>query len=124
MTVHRLSLLQWVGLLVGGGVWIASFFAGVGVSEVVCNPASGRWGVPYDTTQIALAAASGLVVLAAEGAAIVVFRATRGVGDEEPPPHGRLHFFATAAMVANLVFLVIIVLVAVATVVDRTCHQA
>lgn len=124
MTVHRLSLLQWLGLLAGGGVWIASFFAGVGVSEAVCNPASGRWGVPYDTVQISLAAVAGVLVVAAEGAAIAVFRATRGVDEEDPPPDGRLHFFATAAMVANLVFLMIIVLVAVATVVDRTCHQA
>jgi hypothetical protein len=124
MSIQRLSILQWVGLLAGGVTWFTSYVIGVGLSEAVCNPASGRWGIPHDTVQAVLMAVAATIVLAAEAAAIVVFRATRNIEEEEPPPHGRVHFFATAAIVANVVFFMIIVLSGTATIVDRACHQA
>jgi len=55
---------------------------------------------------------------------VAVFRATLNVAEQDPPPQGRLHFFAIGAMLGNLVFLVIILLSGVATIVDRACHQA
>jgi hypothetical protein len=124
VTIRRLSVLQWLGLVGGAGVWFASFVGGVGVSQAVCNPGGKRWGVPFDTVEIALAAVAFALLVAAELASVVVFRATRDVGEEDPPPPGRLHFFASAALVANLLFLLIVVLSTVATVVNRTCHQA
>jgi hypothetical protein len=124
MSLRRLAFLQWFGLLAGGLTWFAAFLAGAGTSVALCNPASGRWGIPYDTVQAALLGLGGAVVLLAEAAAVAVFRATRTVAEQDPPPEGRLHFFAIGAMVGNLVFLVIIVLSAVATIVDRACHQA
>lgn len=123
MTIRRLSFLQWLGLLAGAGVWFASFIGGLGVSQAACNPASGRWGIPYDTVQIAITAVAGALVLGAGLAAAAVFRATRGTGEQDPPPHGRLHFFAAAAMLSNLLFLAIILLAGIATIVERTCLQ-
>jgi hypothetical protein len=124
VTIRRLSALQWFGFLAGGVIWFASFLAGTGVSIAVCNPASGRWGIPHDAVQLGLLSFAAACVCAAEAAAVVVFRATRAVQDADPPPPGRLHFFAVGAMVGNLVFFVIILLTGVATIVDRACHQA
>jgi uncharacterized membrane protein len=124
MTLRRLSFLQWFGLLAGGVTWFSSFLAGVGTAMAVCNPAGARWGIPYDTVQAALAIAAALMVVAALVASITVFRATRNVGEQDPPPQGRLHFLATASLLGNCVFLLIILLSAIATIVDRTCHQA
>lgn len=124
MSLRRLAFLQWFGLLAGGTIWFAAFLAGVGTSVAVCNPASGRWGIPHDTVEAALLGLGAAVVLAAEAAAVAVFRATRNVQDQDPPPEGRLHFFAIGAIVGNLLFLAIILLSGVATIADRACHQA
>lgn len=124
MTIRRLSILQWLGLVGGAGVWFASFLGGTGVSQAVCNPGSSLWGIPHDTVEIALAAVAAALLVTAEAAAVVVFRATRDVEEQDPPPPGRLHFFASAALLSNLLFLMIVVLSTVATVVNRTCHQA
>ena len=124
MTVRRLSVLQWLGLVGGGAVWFSSFIGGLGVSQAVCNPAGRRWGIPDETVEIAIAAAAVALLVGAEIAAIVVFRATRGVEEQDPPPPGRLHFFAAAALLANVLFMLIVVLSTIATVANRTCHQA
>jgi hypothetical protein len=124
VTLRRLAFLQWFGFLAGGVAWFAAFLGGLGVSQAVCNPASARWGIPHHTVEIALLAFSGVVLLAAEAAAIVVFRATRNVEEQDPPPDGRLHFFAAASMVANVIFLMVLVLSLIGTVVNRACHQA
>jgi hypothetical protein len=124
MSLRRLAFLQWFGFLAGGTIWFAVFLAGIGTSIAVCNPASSRWGIPHDTVEAALLAFGGAIVLAAEAAAVAVFRATRNVAEQDPPPQGRLHFFSIGAMVGNLVFLVIILLSWIATIVDRACHQA
>jgi hypothetical protein len=124
VTIRQLSVLQWLGLVAGAGVWFASFIAGTGASQAVCNPASKSWGLPHDTVEIAIAALAVCLLAAAELASVVVFRATRDAEEQDPPPHGRLHFFATAALLSNLLFILIVVLSTVATVVNRTCHQA
>jgi hypothetical protein len=124
VSVRRLSILQWFGFVAGGGTWFASFLAGTGTSQAVCNPASARWRIPHDDVELALTAFAAAVVLCAELAAIAVFRATRQVEEEEDPPQGRLRFFALAAIGGNAIFLVIILLTGIATIVDRTCHSA
>ena len=124
MTLRRLSILQWFGIPVGGCVWFAEFLAGLGTTQAACNPAGRRWGIPLDTVELALMAAGIVVVSAAELASLAVFRATREVEEQGPPPEGRLHFFASAAVAGNAIFLVIILLTGIAAVVDRACHQA
>jgi hypothetical protein len=124
VSLRRLSQLQWYGLLAGALTWFAEFLAGAGESQAVCNPASGRWGLPHDAIELGLMIFGAVVVGAAGVASAVVFRATYEVEEQDPPPHGRLHFFSAAACAANLIFLVIILLTGIATIVDRTCHQA
>ena len=124
MSVQRLSRLQWYGMLAGGIVWFTEFLAGLGESSARCNPASARWGWPHDAIELALMLFGVAVVGSALGASAVVFRATKDVDEQDAPPHGRIHFFATAALAGNLVFLVIILLTGIATIAVRTCHQA
>jgi hypothetical protein len=124
MSVRRLSLLQWVGFLVGGPVWFAEFLAGIGSSQAVCNPASGRWGIPHDAVQLGLMVFAAVCVLVALAASAIVFRETYEVEEQDPPPYGRIHFFAAASLGGNVVFLMIILLTGIGTIVDRTCHQA
>lgn len=124
MSIERLSRLQWFGFLAGGIVWIGEFLIATGASQAVCNPASGRWGIPHDAVQLALMTFGAVVVFAAGAAAFVVWRETRDAGHEAAPPHGRLHLFASFALLGNLLFVVIILLTGIATIVDRTCQQA
>jgi hypothetical protein len=124
MTIRRLSRLQWVGFLVGGPIWFAEFLAGIGASQAVCNPASGRWGIPHDAVQIGLMAFAAVCVLVALGASAIVFRETYDVEEQDAPPTGRVHFFAAASIGGNVIFLMIILLTGIGTIVDRTCHQA
>ena len=123
MTLRRLAILQWLGMA-GGVVWFAAFLAGTGVSQAVCNPGSGQWGIPHDTVEIALTAVACTIIVLAEAAALLVFRETRDVGEQDPPPHGRLHFFASAALVANPIFFMVILLAGIATTVNPICNPA
>jgi hypothetical protein len=123
MTLRRLALLQWLGMA-GGVVWIAAFLGGTAVSQALCNPGSGRWGIPHDTVQVALTVVACVLIVCAELAAVAVFRATRDVEEQGPPPHGRLHFFASAALVANVIFFMIILLAGIATTVDPLCRPS
>jgi hypothetical protein len=124
MSLRRLSVLQWFGFLAGGTFWWTTFLAGAGASVAACNPAGERWGIPHDTVQLVLMVVAALVICTAQAAAIKVFRATRSVDEEDPPPEGRLHFFSIAAMLGNTLFLGVVLLSGIATIVDRACHQA
>ena len=124
MSIRRLSMLQWFGLLVGGLVWFAEYLAATGASQAKCNPGSGRWDIPHDAVQLALMLFGVVVVGAALAASALVFRRTYDVEEQDGPPLGRIHFFSAAATVANLIFLIIILETGIATIVDRVCHQA
>jgi hypothetical protein len=123
MSVRRLAILQWLAM--GGGVvWWIAYLAGTGLSQATCNPGSARWGIPHTLVQIILTVVAGVLILGAEAAAIRVYLATRNVEEQDPPPQGRLHFFAAAAMVANPIFFMIILLTGIASIADRLCHSA
>lgn len=124
MSIERLSRLQWYGFLAGGMVWFGQFLAATASSQARCNPGSGRWNLPHDAIELALMVFGALVVGSALTASLIVYRETRGVDDQDAPPQGRIHFFATAAIAGNVIFLVIILLTGIATIVDRTCHQS
>lgn len=124
MSSRRLELLQWFGFLFGGVIWFAVFVAGAGVAVAACNPAGSRWDIPYDAVHLGLLGFAAVSIVAAEAAAVLVFRATRREEEQGPPPGARMKLFAIGAMVGNLLFFVILVLSFVATIVNRTCHQA
>ena len=124
MTRTRLELLQWFGLFGGALAWTVQHVVGYGISDSGCNVAGRQWGLPLTTLQTALSLATGAVVVAAWVAALVAFRGTRVVDRDAPGPSGRIHFFAQAALLGNVLFLVIVVLDGVSSVYHLPCHQS
>lgn len=116
MSVRRLGVLQWIGVVVAPLVWTFQHVAGYGFAQAHCGP-GGTWGVSNSVWQLLLLAATALVVLGAQAAAVAVFVATRGEDAEE----SRLHFFATAAIVANVLFLAIILMDGLASGLAKAC---
>ncbi len=131
MTLRSLGILQWVGLLLGAGVWAAQHVVGSGVTQAECGRAGAGWGISNDLWQATLTGAAAGLVLVAGAAAIAVFARTRdaGYGDEPAEEAGevrraRLHFFAAASIAANSIFLAIIVLDGIASIAGLGCRQA
>jgi hypothetical protein len=122
VTLHRLAVLQWVGLLLGGMVWFSQHIVGFGITEATCDSAGFR--ISHDLWQALVAAAAAALVLAAQAAAVGVLLGTRETSYEAEAPAGRLRFFAIAAAAANAIFLTIIVLDTVASILDPACRQA
>jgi hypothetical protein len=134
MTLRRLSVLQWLGVVVAPLAWTGQHVVGYGVGQARCSVAGTNWGIGFDTWQLAILAAAALLILLSEAAAVTVFRATREVnyGDGPPQegrwagvvPYSRLHFFATAAMVANVLFLTVVLLDGLGSVFGSLCAQS
>jgi hypothetical protein len=132
-TIRQLSVLQWVGVVVAPLAWTGQHVVGYGVGEARCK-AGANWGIAYNTWQLSILAAAVLLVLISEAAAVTVFLATRetNYGDGPPGdgrwggavPYSRLHFFATAAMVANVLFLTVILLDGLGSVFSTLCAQS
>jgi hypothetical protein len=122
MTLRRLGVLQWVGLLGGGAIWWSQHLVGLGVTSAECGAGGGRWGIQNDVWQGAILAVSALLVVGAEAAATAVLVRTRGTSYEDPPVLGRIRFLAVAAAVANVIFLMVILLDGVASIVNVTCR--
>ena len=123
MTLRRLGALQWIGLLGGAAVWAAQHLIGLGVTQAECSSGGERWGIENDVWQGALLGASVALVAGAAVAAALVVRATRNTSYEAEAPPGRIRFLAIAALVANLVFVMIIVLDGAASIVTAACRQ-
>jgi hypothetical protein len=123
MSIRKLEILQWGGLLGGALVWAAQHVVGYGITEAECGAGGLHWGIQNDLWQGALMAAAAACVVAAELAAITVILATRRSSYESPPPPGRVRFLAIAAAAANVIFLVIILLDGFAAILNVTCRQ-
>jgi hypothetical protein len=124
MTRRRLELLQWFGLFGGPLAWTIEHVVGFGISDAGCNVAGAQWGLDPDVLQSVLAVLVGVVVIAAWFAAAVVFRETNSVDLDAPGPLGRIHFFAQAALLGNVLFFVIVVLDGISSVHDLPCRQS
>lgn len=123
MSLRRLEILQWTGLLLGALAFAAAHVVGFGISQAECGAPGRHWGISNDVWLGAGLGAAALCVLLAEAAATVVVFRTREESYESPPVPGRVRFLAIAAVAANLIFLVIIVLDAVGTILNVTCRQ-
>ena len=123
MSLRKLEILQWFGLLGGALVWTAQHVVGYGITEAECGAGGLHWAIQNDVWQGALMASAAAFVVAAELAAITVIVATRRSSYESPPPPGRVRFFAIAAAVANVIFLMIILLDGFAAILNVTCRQ-
>ena len=132
-TLRQLAFAQWIGVVVAPLAWTGQHVVGYGVGEARCGVGT-NWGIGYDTWQLAILTAGVLLVLISEAAAVAVFLATREANYGDGPagegrwggavPYTRLHFFATAAMVANVLFLTVILLDGLGAVADSLCVQS
>jgi hypothetical protein len=116
-----LEAVLWFGLGGGALAWSAQLVVGSEVEETRCTPAGMRWDLAPRDWEIALTAACGLVALAAALAALAGLRETRrGGGDRR----GRFHFMAVSGILANTLFLALILLGGIASSVLDTCVQS
>jgi ABC-type uncharacterized transport system permease subunit len=118
------EFLQWFGLFGAALTWTVQLVVGFGVTIARCGPANAVLGVDVKAWEVTLMAAGIALVLLAEGAALSVLWETRNVDESGPPPEGRRRFFAVAASIGNLLFLVIIVLSGTGAIVHEPCHPA
>jgi hypothetical protein len=123
MSIRRLELLQWYALFAGPWAWAAQHLLEFGVANSHCSLPVAYWNVPVLWLNLLITFVCGSAVVGAGVAAFVVFRATADVGEYEPGPYGRLKFFAQAAMLGNVLFLVIVVLDATGSI-YHGCGQA
>jgi hypothetical protein len=124
MTRSRLELLQWFALFGGPLAWATEHVVGFWITDAACNVAGAQWDLDPAVLQTVLAVLVGLVVIAAWLASFIVFRNTRTVDYDAAGPLGRIHFFAQAGLLGNVLFFVIVVLDGVGTVHDLPCHPS
>ena len=121
-TLRRPEFLQWFGLFGAGLVWTAQFVIGFGVTIADCGQAGSGWNIDVDTWQIVLMAIGIPLALLSEAAAVAIFLETRGLHHSDPPPWGRRHFFAAAAMLGNVLFIAIILLSGIGAIAATPCR--
>jgi hypothetical protein len=134
LRIERLAFLQWVGLLLGAVTWTVAHLAGIGVTQAECNAAGSElWHLSNPAWQAPIMAVSAFLITSAGVCAVLVFTRTRGLdfGDGPTPPSEkperrltRIHFFSAAAIVANVIFLMIVLLDGAANLADIACRQS
>lgn len=123
MSRLRPELLQWYGLFGAALAWGGQHVVGFGASLAQCTAASRHWGIDIVTWTIVSTAIALVLALVAEAAALSVLRDTRTVEYDGAPPSGRRHFFALAAALGNVLFIMAIVLDAVGSLAFTDCRQ-
>jgi hypothetical protein len=133
MSFRPRSAVVWFA--VGGGpiAFALQFVAGLAFSFAQCNQSAGRWRLPVQSWQAALAAGALALGLASMGTAAWLFFRTFRIDDvfEEErsgggsaPPIGRIHFLAIVGLVVNFLALAIIVMDGVGTPLLSLCQQS
>jgi hypothetical protein len=121
MTLRRLAVFQWVGLLLGGVAWFAYHLAGYSLTEASCD--SVRWNIHHDLWQTVGMVVAAAFVLAAQAASIAVIRGTSYTSYDGEPPAARMRFTAIAAAAANVIFLMVILLDGLGSILNVACRQ-
>jgi hypothetical protein len=126
MRIDRSQMLSrallWFGVIGAPFAWAAQHVTGYGLSEAACSVTGQRHGVALDAWTIAVTAVAATLAVLAEAASIVVFRATRDVGDE--PPGSRVHFLSVIGMTISPLFLAIILMSGLGSVFLANCQQS
>ncbi|HEX4520536.1 MAG TPA: hypothetical protein VH063_13230 [Gaiellaceae bacterium] len=122
MRERRLERLQWFGLLAGGLAWAFHLVFGYFFAEGHCEVSS--WRSDWSQAVVALTVAAALVAILAAAASATVFLALRRVSTDSAGPPGRRHLFAIGGMVANVLFLVAILLSGITVVATNGCRPA
>jgi uncharacterized membrane protein len=107
--------MQWFGLLAAPLAWAVQLVFGFGAADANCSRGGAQWGIDVGTWEASLTAAAAVFAVAGEVSAALVFRET----DEDD----RLHFFATAGLVGNVLFIGLITLTAFGVFTHLGCHQ-
>jgi hypothetical protein len=118
------EVLQWIGLFAAPFAWTVQLVFGYGFAVGACDTISSRTSVSLTTWEIAITAAAATVALGGQLAAALAWRATQGHSDVDSPAAGRIHFFAGAALLANTIFLIMILLGGITAVHLTPCRQA
>ncbi len=118
-----MKTLPWMGLFVAPAAWFGQHAVGQAIAQASCSAANLSWGISNRTWQVVLLVGASVLILAAEAAAVVAFRATEPLSYQSPPPAGRARLIAIAAMTTNLIYLVIVLLDGIASIVDIQCRQ-
>ncbi len=118
------EFLQWFGLFGAALTWTVQLVVGFGVTTARCGPANAVLGVDVKAWELALMGTGIALALLAEAAALNILWQTRNVDYGGPPPEGRRHFFALAASIGNVLFLVVIVLSGTGAVFHQPCTQS
>ena len=132
--LRQLAIVQWVGVVVAPTAWTLQHVVGYGIAQARCGAGGVHWGISNTVWELALLGCAAVLVLVSEAAAIAVFAATReaNYGDGPPEdgrwsgalPHTRLHFFALTAMVANVLFLAIMLMSGLGSALETACVQS
>ena len=96
-----LEFLQWFGLFGAALAWTGQHVIGFGLTEARCGEGGRDWGIPLHTSELALLGVALLFWLLSQSAAVTILVRTLRVEHEDPPPDGRRHFFAVAAVAGN-----------------------
>ena len=123
MTRLRLEVLQWYALLAGPWIWATQHVLLFGATNAHCSLPVAGWSLPAFWINLVISLLCGGAVLAAELAAWIVYRETSDVNEYAIGPAGRLKFFAQAALLGNVLFIVIVVLDATGAI-YHGCGQA
>ena len=118
------EFLQWFGLFGAALTWTVQLVVGFGVTIARCGPANAVLGVDVKAWELALMGTGIALALLAEAAALSILWQTRNIDYGGPPPEGRRHFFALAASIGNVLFLVVIVLSGTGAVFHQACTQS
>jgi len=118
------EFLQWFGLFGAALTWTVQLVVGFGVTVARCGPANAVLGVDVKAWELTLMGSGIALALFAEAAALNILWQTRNVDYGDPPPEGRRHFFALAASIGNVLFLVVIVVSGTGAVFHQPCTQS
>jgi hypothetical protein len=122
MTGTRLERLLAFGLLAAPLAWTVQLLFGFGTALAACGPVHRSFSL--DVWELAITASAVAFALSGQAAAVLAWRETRNRTATDPPPAGRMRFLTEVALLANTVFVVVIVLGGVGAVHLATCRQA
>ncbi len=117
----RRSFLLWLGVLGAPLAWVGQLVFGYGLDEARCGAGSSGWGVGGTASQaIVFGAALALGAAATLASALSWRRLAHVPGDDR----GRVTFLVTLALLASVLFDILIVLTGVYVLALEACRQA
>lgn len=122
----RGSALAWIGALGPPFAWAAQHIAGyaVGLADCPDNTRGPGWDVPVDGWTIVIGSVTALAAAGCGLAAVLAWRATRDIDDDDAPPAGRIHFLSVIGMTITPLFLAMILMSSAGAIAANGCTQS